>query len=72
VLWVLWRFLQRSDAPPRTNYVAVAIAASAILFGAGHLPVGSAMLGALTNDVVAYVILGNAAFGILAGNLFPD
>lgn len=70
VLWALWRFLQRSDAPPRTFLVAVAIVVSAVLFGAGHLPAASAMLGALTTDVVVYVILGNAAFGILAGYLF--
>jgi membrane protease YdiL (CAAX protease family) len=70
VLWVFWRFLQRSDTPPRTIFVAVAIAVSAISFGALHLPAASALLGALTTDVVAYVILGNAAFGILAGCLF--
>lgn len=70
VLWALWRFLQRSEAPPRTIFVTVAIVVSAISFGALHLPAASAMLGALTTPVIAYVIIGNAAFGILAGYLF--
>ena len=70
VLWALRRFLQRSHAAPRTCHVAVAIAVSAMAFGALHLPAAASLIGTLTTDVVVYVVLGNAAFGILAGYLF--
>lgn len=70
VLWLLWRFMQRSDGPPNTMYTLLAIAVSALMFGLGHLPAALALVGTLTTDVVAYVIVGNAAFGVIAGYLF--
>ena len=41
-----------------------------MLFAAGHLPAAQALTGALTVPVVAYVLVGNAAFGVLAGWMY--
>ena len=70
VLWLLWRFLHRSHTLPPTSLVWVAIVSTAVLFGVGHLPAANSLAGDLTFDVVAFVIGGNAVFGILAGWLF--
>jgi len=69
-LWLGWRFVQRDEAAPRQVFVWVAIVLSAVLFGAGHLPAASALVGTLTLSVVTYILLVNAAFGVVAGYLF--
>lgn len=38
VLWLLWRLVQRRRGVPQPTVVWLAIIASALLFGAGHLP----------------------------------
>ena len=70
VLWLLWRFIHRSNTLPPASLVWVAIVSTAVLFGVGHLPAASSIAGDLTFHVVAFVIGGNAVFGILAGWLF--
>ena len=70
LVWLAWRFLQHRRSAPRVRYVWLAIAVSAFLFGAGHLPAASALVGALDINVVAFVIGANAAFGLLFGYLF--
>lgn len=70
VLWLLWRFIQRRKGTPSGTMVAVAVATSAVLFGVGHLPAASAMIGELTLGVSAYLIAANASFGLVAGWLF--
>lgn len=70
LVWLAWRFLQHRRRAPRAGYVWLAIAVSAFLFGAGHLPAASALVGPLNMNVVAFVIGANAAFGLLFGYLF--
>ena len=70
ILWLLWRFIQRSPGQPTALLVWVAIVGSAVLFGVGHLPAAQALVGSLTFQVVVFVVVGNAAFGALAGWLF--
>lgn len=70
ILWVLWRFIQHRKGIPSGTLVAVAVATSAVLFGFGHLPAASAMIGELTFGVSAYLIAANASFGLVAGWLF--
>jgi membrane protease YdiL (CAAX protease family) len=70
VLWLLWRFVHRAQSLPPASLVWIAIISTALLFGVGHLPAASAVVGDLTFRVVAYVIGGNALFGLLAGWLF--
>ncbi|WP_019142616.1 CPBP family glutamic-type intramembrane protease [Noviherbaspirillum massiliense] len=70
LVWLLWRILQRSRPVPGAFSVLLAVLASALLFGAGHLPAAHAVAGSLSPAVIAYVVGGNALFGILAGFLF--
>lgn len=70
LVWLAWRFLQHRRGAVRAGFVWLAIAISAFIFGVGHLPVASALVGALDANVVAFVIGGNTAFGLLFGYLF--
>lgn len=70
LVWLAWRFLQGRQGAPRVTYVWLAIAVSALLFGVGHLPAASALVGALDMNVVAWVIGANTAFGFVFGYLF--
>lgn len=68
--WLGWRtFGRRSAAPPPAATVA-AIGVGALAFGAAHLPSVVAMLGPPDASVVAWVLVGNGAFGLLAGWLY--
>lgn len=68
--WLGWRLLQRGKGPVSRGVMAAAVVVSAVLFAVGHLPAAQAMAGALTPGVVAFVLVGNTAFGLLAGWLF--
>lgn len=70
LVWLAWRLLQRRRGAPRAVYIWVAIVASALLFGAGHLPAAAALVGELTGDIVVFVVGANTAFGVLFGYLF--
>jgi membrane protease YdiL (CAAX protease family) len=68
--WLAWRFLQQRHGPLRAGFAWLAIAVSALVFAAGHLPAAAFLLGAMNVSVVAFVIGVNAAFGVLFGYLF--
>jgi membrane protease YdiL (CAAX protease family) len=68
--WLAWRFLQQRRGPVRAGLVWLAIAVSALIFAAGHLPAAFFLLGALDGPVVAFVMGVNTAFGLLFGYLF--
>jgi membrane protease YdiL (CAAX protease family) len=68
--WLAWRFLQRRQGPVRAGFVWLAIAVSALLFAAGHLPAASVLLGTLDVPVVSFVIGVNTVFGLLFGYLY--
>ena len=70
LLWLGWRLLQRGHGQPRNGLVATAVLFSAVLFAVGHLPAAQAMAGVLTMPVVAFVLVGNTVFGLVAGGLF--
>lgn len=70
VLWLAWRILQRGRGVPRPSWVVLAVVLSALLFAVGHLPAAQAMAGALTPEVLVFVLVGNTAFGLVAGALF--
>jgi len=69
LLWLGWRLVQRGQGAPRTGLLAAAVGLSALLFAVGHLPAAQALAGVLTPPVVAFVLLGNGAFGVVAGML---
>lgn len=70
LLWLLWRLVQNGRGKPEGVWVMLAIALSALAFGAGHLPAAQAMLGPLTPGVSLVIISGNALFGLVAGWLY--
>lgn len=70
LLWLGWRVVQRGQGPPGKALVAGAVLFSALLFALGHLPAAQAMAGVLTPQVVAFVLVGNTAFGLVAGWLY--
>ena len=70
LLWLGWRVLQRGRGTPGKGVMALAVALSALLFAVGHLPAAQAMAGALTPEVVTFVMVGNTAFGLVAGWLY--
>jgi membrane protease YdiL (CAAX protease family) len=47
-----------------------AIGISALLFGLGHLPAVSALLGHLSSWLVLYIVLANSVFGVMFGFLY--
>ncbi len=70
LVWLAWRFLQHRRGAVHAGFVWLAIAVSAFIFGAGHLPAASVLVGALDANVVGFVIGANTAFGLLFGYLF--
>ena len=70
LMWLGWRIAQRGQGRPRGAVVAAAVVLSALLFALGHLPAAQAMAGVLTAPLVAFVLVGNTAFGLMAGWLF--
>ena len=70
LVWLAWRFLQHRRGAPRVIYFWLAIVVSAFLFGVGHLPAASALVGPLDVNVTVFVIGANAAFGLVFGYLF--
>ncbi|MNV90211.1 CAAX amino terminal protease self- immunity [compost metagenome] len=70
LLWLVWRVGQRGQGQPGKALVALAVVLSAVLFAVGHLPAAQAMAGVLTPQVVVFVLVGNTAFGLVAGWLY--
>lgn len=68
--WVAWRLLQGKRGPVNPGVTWLGIALSALLFGVGHLPVASYLIGSLNGPVVLFVVGLNATFGLLFGWLF--
>ena len=70
LLWLLWRLGQRGRGAPAWGLVVVAVVLSALLFALGHLPAAQSLAGVLTPEVVVFVLVGNTAFGLVAGWLY--
>lgn len=70
LVWAAWRFLQRGQGPPRPMCFVGAILVSALIFGAGHLPVALLLLPRATPAYVTFVIVANSIFGVIAGFLY--
>jgi hypothetical protein len=69
-VWALWKVLGRREKEPRSIWFVIAILASALLFGIGHLPVAYLLSGGLTVPLTIYVLAANSMFGIAAGFLY--
>jgi len=68
--WLAWRFLQRRQGALRPRSAWLAIAASALVFGLGHLPVALFLAGGFDPGVVLFVTGVNTVFGFLFGFLY--
>lgn len=69
-VWVLWYFVQGGHGAPSTTILWSGVVASALAFGAGHLPAARALLGRLRIWLTVWVVGANAAFGLVAGYLY--
>jgi len=69
-VWGSYRITQKVDSEIRSYNYVIAIILSALIFGLGHLPVAFALSPEFTAPLVAHIILGNAAFGFIAGYLY--
>lgn len=70
VVWAAWKGLQKGRGAPRPVFVVASIIVSAVVFGAGHLPIAIALSGAPTPALISYVIVANSIFGVIAGLLY--
>jgi CAAX prenyl protease-like protein len=70
LLWAAWRIFQRGRSTPRAIYFVTAIVISSVVFGIGHLPVVSALEVDFTLPIVAFIVLANSLFGLIAGYLY--
>lgn len=68
--WAGWKILRRDLPHPSAGIMWVAIALSAFAFGVSHLPSAAQSLPALSAYGMAYITIGNALFGLVAGYLF--
>jgi membrane protease YdiL (CAAX protease family) len=68
--WLAWRFFQGKRGAVKPGLTWLAIVLSALLFGIGHLPAASYVIGSLNGPIVLFVIGLNATFGMLFGWLF--
>ena len=68
--WGVYRLSQKGDSKIRNHNYVIAIIVSSLIFGVGHLPAVFALSSEITATVVAYIILGNSAFGFIAGYLY--
>jgi len=70
LVWLGWRVFSKGHGKPATPYFVAAIALSALLFGLGHLPLAFVLGTSVTASVIAYVVVANSIFGLIAGYLY--
>lgn len=70
LVWLAWRVLQKGKGAPSGVAVWLGIGISALLFGVSHVPSVVAGMGTVTTAIIAYITVGNALFGLVAGHLF--
>lgn len=70
IVWAVWRLFQKKLTKPSKGSFIVAIVISSIVFGIGHLPIAIGVLRDTSVALIAFVIVGNSAFGLVAGYLY--
>jgi hypothetical protein len=68
--WAAWRLFQKGRGRPKPALFVGAIPASSLLFAAGHLPIAFMLFPEPTFALIVFVIVGNTAFGLIAGYLY--
>lgn len=70
-VFLLWKIFNRKNQTVKPVFYWMGIVCAALLFGAGHLPIAMSLAGdAINNTLIAYIVLANSIFGIIAGWLF--
>jgi len=70
LVWLAWRFIQRRrDAAAPACFIG-AIVISSIIFAFGHLPIAFLLFPEIGFPLIAYVIIANSVFGLIAGYLY--
>ncbi len=70
LLWLSWRFLQRSEGVPHRRYVWASALIASVLFGVLHLPAVMAIGVELSAPVASFVVVANSLPGLLFGYLY--
>lgn len=68
--WGSYRLTQRKDTDIKPHNYVIAIIIASLIFGVGHLPVAFALSPEVNAYLVSYIIVGNSAFGFIAGYLY--
>ncbi len=70
LVWAAWRLFQKGQDRPKPVYFIGAIVISSLVFAIGHLPVAFMLFPEPTLALILFVIVGNSAFGLIAGYLY--
>ena len=70
LVWAAWRLFQKGEDRPTPALFVGAILISSLVFGIGHLPVTFMLFPEPTLALTLFVIVGNSAFGFIAGYLY--
>lgn len=70
IVWLLWKLFNRKSETPTPTIYWIGVIGSALVFGAGHLPVVFSVVANPSSLLIVYIILANALFGLIAGWLF--
>lgn len=70
LVWAAWRLFQKGQDRPKPIYFVGAILVSSVVFAIGHLPVAFMLFPETTLALTLFVIVGNSAFGLIAGYLY--
>ncbi len=70
LVWAAWRLFQKGQGSPKPAFFVAAILISSLVFGIGHLPVAFMLFSETTLALTLFVIVGNSAFGFIAGYLY--
>ena len=70
LVWAGWRLFQKGRGQPKPAYFVGAILVSTLMFAIGHLPVAFLLFPEPTLALIVFALVGNSAFGLIAGYLY--
>ena len=70
LVWAAWRLFQKGQNRPKPAVFVGAILISSVVFAISHLPMAFMLFPELTLALKLFVIVGNSAFGLIAGYLY--
>jgi hypothetical protein len=70
LVWAAWRLVQKGRGQPKPAFFIGAIVISSLVFAIGHLPIAFMLFPEPTLALTLFVIVGNSAFGLIAGYLY--